>query len=73
MADKAPAAAPESGGNPIWWFLGIMIALFLVWLFGGGPQRYEARHPELVPTTYDPTFKGPTSTTDLIDEPTVSQ
>ena len=67
------SAPPSDGGNPIWWFLAIMIGLYLIWLFGGGPQRYEARHPELTPTTYDSKSPLETNVTSPISGPTVSQ
>ena len=35
--------------NPIYWFLALMIALFIIWMYTGGPNRYEEEHPETLP------------------------
>lgn|GEM_PF-6743714 len=46
---EVPAAPGPS--NPIYFVLAIIIALFILWLYTGGPSRYEEAHPEVPPPT----------------------
>lgn len=38
MAD-AKKTKPSSPWNDLWWFLGLMVAFFFLWVMGGGPER----------------------------------
>ncbi|PIR44643.1 MAG: hypothetical protein COV10_04035 [Candidatus Vogelbacteria bacterium CG10_big_fil_rev_8_21_14_0_10_51_16] len=50
-ATTMPDAPEPTASNPIWWFLALMLGLFIIWMFTGGPQRYEEQHKLTPPTT----------------------
>ena len=42
----------DTAGSHLNWVLFILVALWLVWFFTGGPQRYESRNgPFIKPPT----------------------
>ncbi len=47
MAD-APGPEPS---NPIYFILAIIVTFFIVWLYTGGPGRFEAENPNVTPPT----------------------
>lgn len=44
MAD-APKAKPSSPWMDLLWFLGIMAGFFILWVWGGGPERARQNPP----------------------------
>jgi len=42
----AEAPAPEAS-NPLIYLFAFLVIVFIIWLYTGGPSRYEAAHPEV--------------------------
>ena len=48
MPDKPEVPGPS---NPLYYLIAIVVLAFLVWLYTGGPNRYESEHPDIPPPT----------------------